>query len=166
MNTSERSRENESEDLFRCLVDNMLDAAVIVDCSGTVLFSNMAGAALVGRDDPRSVVGSSIKDFIHPDSLSDAFNHLVLVSEGKGGFPFEYQIIAKDGTPKWVEALGDKVMFGGHPADLITLRDVTRRKAAEQSLCESEERYRQFFEDNISGAYIAKAALRMTSTIY
>jgi two-component system cell cycle sensor histidine kinase/response regulator CckA len=157
MNTSERSRENESEDLFRCLVDNMLDAAVIVDCSGTVLFSNMAGAALVGRDDPRSVVGSSIKDFIHPDSLSDAFNHLVLVSKGKGGFPFEYQIIAKDGTPKWVEALGDKVMFGGHTADLITLRDVTRRKAAEQSLSESEERYRQFFEDNISGAYIAKA---------
>jgi two-component system, cell cycle sensor histidine kinase and response regulator CckA len=157
MNTSERSRENESEDLFRCLVDNMLDAAVIVNRSGTVLFSNKAGAALVGIDDPRSVVGSSIKDFIHPDSLSDAFNHLVLVSEGQGGFPFEYQIIAKDGILKWVEALGDKVMFGGQPADLITLRDITRRKAAEQSLSESEERYRQFFEDNISGAYIAKA---------
>lgn len=157
MNTSERSRENESEDLFRCLVDNMLDAAVIVDWSGTVLFSNMSGAALVGIDDPRSVVGSNIKDFIHPDSLSEAFNHLVLVKEGKGGFPFEYQIIAKDGTPKWVEALGDKVMFKGRSADLITLRDVTRRKAAEQSLSESEERYRQFFEDNISGAYIAKA---------
>ena len=48
-------------------------------------------------------------------------------------------------------------MFNGRSADLITLRDITRRKAAEQSLSESEERYRQFFEDNISGAYIAKA---------
>ncbi len=157
MNTSERSEKNESAEMFRCLVDNMLDAAVIVDWSGKVLFTNMAGAALVGIDDPGSIAGLNIKDFIHPDSLNEVFAHLKLVNEGKGGFPFEYRIVAKDGTPKWVEALGDKVMFNGRSADLITLRDITRRKEAEQSLSESEERYRQFFEDNISGAYIAKA---------
>ncbi|MGB8426530.1 MAG: ATP-binding protein, partial [Desulfobacterales bacterium] len=90
-------------------------------------------------------------------SLTEAFDHLVLVNQGKGGFPFEYRIIARDGISKWVEALGDKVFFEGRSADLITLRDITRRKAAEQKLSDSEERYRQFFEDNISGAYIAKA---------
>ncbi|MFZ0134677.1 MAG: PAS domain S-box protein [Desulfobacterales bacterium] len=151
------SPKNENDQLFHCLIDNMLDAAVIVDWSGTVLFTNMAGAALVGIDDPRSAVGLSIKDFMHPDSLSEAFDHLLLVNQGKGGFPFEYRIFAKDGTPKWVEALGKKVIFEGRSADLITLRDITRRKAAEQKLSDSEERYRQFFEDNISGAYIARA---------
>ncbi|MGB8427307.1 MAG: PAS domain-containing protein, partial [Desulfobacterales bacterium] len=60
----------ESAQLFQCLVDNMIDAAVIVDWSGTVLFTNVAGAALVGIEDPRSAIGLSIKDFMHPDSLT------------------------------------------------------------------------------------------------
>ena len=46
----------------------------------------------------------------------------------------EYKIITPDGEEKEVEGLGTNVMFKGKPAYIITLRDISDRKRAEEKI--------------------------------
>ena len=136
----------ESEELFRSLVDNMLDAAVIIDWDGTVRFTNNAGAKLVGLGSIQEAIGLNMSRFIHPDSMEQAIRDLDLVKNGKGRFLAEYKVETLNKEIKWVEALGNKINFKDATADLIIIRDVTKRKEAETALRESEERFRELAE--------------------
>ena len=166
-NITERKRTEtalkESEELFRSLVENMQDAAVIIDWDGTLLFANRAGLDLVGLETLDEALGSNIAQFLHPDSFAKVIADLALVQQGQGRFLAEYRITARNGKTKWVECLGEKIMFRGQSADLITIRDISERKKTETALRESEERYRQFFLEDLSGAYITQPDGRMVA---
>jgi PAS domain S-box-containing protein len=122
----------ESLELFRLLVDNMLDTVLIIDWEGCVLFVNRAGARLVGFESPQQGLGQNIVRFVHPDSMEKVLKDLALVKQGKAGFIAEYRIITLAGEQKWIEARGNKIKFRGSSADLIILRDVTERKQADE----------------------------------
>jgi len=136
----------ESEELFRSLVDNMLDAAVIIDWEGTVLFTNNAGAKLVGLKSIQKAIGLNMSQFIHLDSIEQAICDLDLVKNGKGRFLAEYKVETLNKEIKWIEALGNKINFKDATADLIIIRDITKRKEAVTALRESEERFRELAE--------------------
>ena len=55
--------------------------------------------------------------------------------------------MTKTGKIRWVETYSKTVLFQGRTADLVTMIDITERKQAEKSLQESEEKYRQLFEN-------------------
>ncbi len=59
----------------------------------------------------------------------------------------EYRLITGDGRSLWVEGIGTNIPFRGGTADLACLRDITRRKRAEEELRrineDLEERNRQ-----------------------
>ncbi|RPJ53740.1 MAG: PAS domain S-box protein, partial [Methanobacteriota archaeon] len=119
-------------DLLTLLFDQILDATVILDWDGTVLFTNRAGAALIGLKDPDEAVGMNILSVLHPDSAPAAVRDLQLVREGKGGFLNEYRIRTLSGEEKWVEGLGTKITIEGITANLVTLRDITKRRQADE----------------------------------
>ena len=68
----------------------------------------------------------------------------------------------KDGTRIFVEISSQQIDFGGRAARLVLINDVTERKQAEAALRESEERYRELFENandviyttDLTGRYI------------
>jgi PAS domain S-box-containing protein len=64
--------------------------------------------------------------------------------DGAGIYDITYRTIApEDGTERWVSAKGQTLFEGGRPVRLIgTARDVTESRRAEQTLRETEERYR------------------------
>ena len=72
---------------------------------------------------------------------------------------FEYRIKAKNGRQLWVRDHAQPVWSdkGKRVTSIIgAIQDITGQKQAEESLQESEERYRQFFLEDLSGAYISK----------
>ncbi len=146
----------EIEELFRLLMENMLDAVIIIDWEGTVLFTNKAGIELVGLKSLDEALGVNMANFIHPDSLEKVVEDLERVKRGQGGFLAEYKAVTVDGAIKWIETHNDKVNFKGRTADLIIIRDITERKKTEHALRESEERYRRFFEEDLSGTFITR----------
>ncbi|GAB4341379.1 MAG: hypothetical protein Kow0089_15710 [Desulfobulbaceae bacterium] len=95
---------------------------------------------------------------VHPDDLP------MLLEQGKSmeeipGYTFrrEYRIIRRDGETRWVFERGRSLPSPGGKAEWIegTIFDITYRKNMEQSLRESEERYRTLIETASLGIQIS-----------
>jgi len=143
----------ENEQLLRSLVDNMLDATLILDWSGNVLFANKAAAKLVDLETPAHGKDLNIRDFLHPEHTQTAFEHLDRVNDNKGGFLWQYKIITRKGREKWVESLGTKIQLNGTSANIVNLRDITERRQAEETLKETVDKYRNIFENAVEGIF-------------
>jgi PAS domain S-box-containing protein len=61
--------------------------------------------------------------------------------------------VRRDGSTLAVEVFWHEIMYEGRRARLATAIDLSARKAAEAAACESNERYRQLFENCPAGIY-------------
>ena len=133
----------ESQDRFRFLVDNMLDAAVIIDPDGKTLFANKAAVDLLGINSPEYGIGINVDNFIHPDSRKAFIKNYLKTKKGHDKILTEYKIVTPQGEEKDVEGLGTSIMYKGKQAYIATLRDITERKKAEEQIKEGIIRLRQ-----------------------
>lgn len=75
---------------------------------------------------------------------------------------YEFKIIAKDGTEKWVDLAGASTMIGGRPAGIISLVDITDRKRMVEDLRKSEAKYRLLTETLADVIFTTDENLRIT----
>lgn len=140
---------HENDTLFLSLADHMLDGVILVGWEGTVIFANRAAAQLMELDSPADGIGLSMLGFIHPDSRKAVMEDLNLIREGKRGFEADYRfykLVTRQGTEKWIEAIGTQVAFRGQTADLVTMRDITARKTAHEALQNKKKLYRSLMD--------------------
>ena len=124
----------ESEERFRSLIDNMIEAALIIDWNGEIIFANNSAAQIVGLENPNQGIGKKVFDFLHPDFITHVLNALAKARHSSEPINDEYLIKTVDNEDKWVESLGTKIMFANRNSILVTLRDVTDRKNSEHQL--------------------------------
>ncbi len=132
-----------TESLFHSIVDHMLDALLILDWNGVILFANQAAADLVQLESPAAGIGRNAIEFIHPDFIAVVAEDLLNVREGGGGYLNRYQVITARGRERWVEGLGTRIPFGAGTANLVTIRDIGEVKESERIIRESETRLRE-----------------------
>ena len=130
----------ESEERFRSLIDNMIEAALIIDWKGQIIFANNSAAKLVGLATPEEGIGKTVFDFLHEDDSRRVVRAIMEAKDSPSPFVDEYKIKTIHGDDKWVESLGTKIMFSNKQSLLITLRDITERKFAEIELMEAKEK--------------------------
>jgi signal transduction histidine kinase/FixJ family two-component response regulator len=104
-----------SETRTRTIIEQNLDSLLIADGAGVVRFVNPAAEALWGR--PASQL------------IGAAFGFPV-----EGDTPSELEIGQPDGSARVVEMRAAMFAWDGQPASLISLRDITDRKQAEQAM--------------------------------
>ena len=63
----------------------------------------------------------------------------------------EWKHLHKDGRLMDVEVIYHGLSFGGHEAQMVVVRDITKQKQAEQALRQAERKYRLIFEEAIVG---------------
>jgi PAS domain S-box-containing protein len=143
----------ESEERFRSLIDNMIEAALIIDWNGEIIFANNSAAKMVGLDDPNQGIGKKVFDFLHPDFITRVLNVLAKARKYTQPIIDEYLIKTIDGVDKWVESLGTKIMFANKNSILVTLRDVTERKNTERQLKIAKEQAEEL--NNIKSNFLA-----------
>ncbi len=129
------------EQRYRLLVENSPEA-IIVHRDGILLYINRTCALLLGAE-PTAIVGRSILDFVHHDSVERVTRAISARSTGEFETrPTEYRIVTLDGAPADVEALSVLIEHDGLPAVQTVMRNVTARRAAESALLDREARLR------------------------
>jgi PAS domain S-box-containing protein len=124
----------ESEEKFRSLVEYALDGIMILDLEGTILFVNHAAARMIESDNVAGLPGRNVFEFIAPESRDVVVKDFKQVAWGHDAYLAEYNAISVKGKKISVESIGKVISFGGRPAILNSVRDITERKRAEEAL--------------------------------
>lgn len=130
----------ESEERFRSLIDNMIEAALIIDWNGRIIFANNSAAKLVGLATPDEGIGKTVFEFLHADDSRRVLSAIMEAKDTSEPFVDEYKIRTINGDDRWVESLGTKIIFADKRSLLVTLRDITERKFAEIELRVAKEK--------------------------
>lgn len=138
----------ESEEKYRTLTDNILDSILIIDFEGNVMFGNKALARMFGFKDPKEGVGLNVMDFVADDYRETVLKDLKEVFESGGRYLAEYNVKTKGGKKLWVEAKGRRITYNDKPADLVVLRDITKRKKAGEELTIQRLYFQRLFEES------------------
>ena len=130
----------ESEIKFRALVENTLDGILIIDFAGNILFVNRAGSRIVDLENYEEIIGKrNVMEFVAPDSQKDVLQDFEKVARGTDSYVALYRILTEKKREIWIESIGKKIPFGNSVVILLSIRDVTERKRAEDALHESRQ---------------------------
>jgi PAS domain S-box-containing protein len=158
----------ESEAKYRALVENGFEGILIIDFEGNVLFANPALLQIFKYADFEQVKGKSVFLFLAPESIPVAIEDLTKVIQGMPMEVAQYKGVTANGTKIIIESLGKLIDFEGSQADIISVRDITTKKAIETALLESEEKYRLIAENTFDGIIVfdAQNHIQYTSPSY
>ena len=135
----------ESEEKFRSLAE-ALPVPILILQGQQVLYANQAVGKMHGI--PRNELLKNFWQAIHPDDVP-AIRERVASRQRGEAVPanFDVRTVTSAGEERWAECTSCEVTYGGRPARMIVVMDVTDRRRAEQAVRDSEERYRDLFEN-------------------
>jgi diguanylate cyclase (GGDEF)-like protein/PAS domain S-box-containing protein len=148
----ERKRTEEalrqSEERYRTILESIEDGYYEVNLAGKFTFFNDSMCRIYGY--PREeFMGVSYRKYTDQETAKKVYQvYNRVYRTGEPVREFDHEIIRKDGTKRYIEtsvslrkdASGNPVGFRG------IVRDITERKQAEESLRQSEEKYRTILE--------------------
>ena len=135
----------DSEEKFRVLADSTPTAIGLFQ-DNRWIYANRAAELMCGysQEELRQM---HFWDIVHPDHKALAMERGQKRQRGEE-VPnrYEFKIVTKDGTEKWVDFSGASTTLKGIPAAIINVIDITDRK-------QIEEKYRNIFENAQEGIY-------------
>ena len=134
-----------SEERFRSLFEEAQDAIFICRDDDAILDANPAACELMGYS-REELLGTRVPELIAPERRRPAGS--TVQSELASGGQFEGLNLHRDGHRIPVEVRVSRLGEPGLGLALSVVRDITERKAAEQLLRQSEERYRTLVENS------------------
>jgi PAS domain S-box-containing protein len=144
----ERLRSSEAR--FRNVIETSPDAIALLDLEGRILLANRQAARLVGFDsvdELLSHVGSAF-DLLASEDYDRASDNIRTLLEVGIVRDAEYCGIRRDGSryPAEVSASLEKNASGEPTALILVVRDISKRKQADEALKASEVKYRRLYE--------------------
>ncbi len=142
----------ESEEKFRSLVERANDGICIIqDYEMRYVNPRLCKMLDMKAED---IVGTRFMNYIAPEERDKIVARYKKRMEGEEvPSVYETMILRSDGTRLNAEFNAGVSTYHGEPADFVIVRDITQRKRNEKALRESEERYRNLFENSILGIY-------------
>jgi PAS domain S-box-containing protein len=130
-------------ELYRAVVENVADGIAITVNSERV-FVNRAFLSIHGLRDASDVVGHPIDQFVLQEDREAVRERVSARLRGeKRDDLVEYRICRPDGEIRTVQASAVNTVYGGQPAIMAVLRDVTEVKRAEMEIIRLNEELKQ-----------------------
>jgi len=150
---TERKRAEEalrsSEEKYRTILETIEEGYFEVDISGNFTFFNDSLCKIIGylKDEMMGMNNRQYMDKENAKKVYQTFNQVY--TTGEPHVSFDWEIIKKDGTKRFIESSvslirnskSEQIGFRG------VVRDITERKKAEEALRESEERFRELYDN-------------------
>jgi len=151
-----RSREQlqHSEEYYRALIDNAMDAIGILDRDGITRYQSPSFERMLGYS-PEEYNGKNPFEYVHPDDIPralEAFTKLLQNPDTAAHEEVRYQ--HKHGSWRHIETTAQNLL--DNPAVkgiVLNMRDITEQKMAEKELRDSEERFRNVLDNSLDMVY-------------
>ncbi|WAC06262.1 MAG: PAS domain S-box protein [Thermodesulfobacteriota bacterium] len=152
-----------SERLYRMLAENVSDVIWTMDMNLRLTYISPSVTRLLGFSVEEAMAKGGM-DFLTPSSYQIAMTNIaeemarekLRQKDLSRSRSLELELTCKDNSTIWAEV---KMSFlrdsEGHPIGILGVsRDITQRKQAEQTLMESEQKYRTLFDESRDAIYI------------
>jgi PAS domain S-box-containing protein len=144
----------QSEERYRSLVEQSPDG-IVVHCDGLLQYVNPAAVRLLRAHTSGELIGQRAINFVHPEQRAMAFERIQqMMSSGEPAPLADEKFLRLDGSVVDVEVAAIPTQYDGKPAVQVIFREITRRKQAEISLMQSEQRFRRTFDEAPVGALL------------
>ncbi|MBF0206143.1 MAG: PAS domain S-box protein [Oligoflexia bacterium] len=145
----------ESEEKFRLLIDESTDPIFSFSSDGSYLYVNNAFASGVCRK-TTDIIGKKIWDVFPKNEAEQRFKALKQVFETGIEKRIEVKVPRTNGDRYYITSIVPIFDSLKNVRTVIcSSKDITERKLAEKALNESEEKYRNMFNNSIEGIYQA-----------
>jgi PAS domain S-box-containing protein len=146
---------HESERRYRSVFENTGTGTVLSEGDMTLSMVNAEFARMTGY--PRSEIEGKLPwtAFVHPDDHDRMRDYHLRRRRGDRNVPTQWECRLLDRSGNVRQMMVQAGLIPGTDTSVGSFTDVTEHRRAEAALKESEERYRQFFESDFSGAYIS-----------
>lgn len=127
-------REKKARENFESLAENANDGVLVVLGEGRFVYANRRVAQISGYT-RQQLASMSMKDILHPDEFERVLK--IYRKRVAGRFApktYETVFIKKNGDSFPVEVTGARTVWQGEQAGLVMIRDITRRKQAEEAV--------------------------------
>jgi two-component system, cell cycle sensor histidine kinase and response regulator CckA len=151
-------------DFLRTLVDLTGDLVAVIAGDGRLTFVNRAVCDRLHYAEA-DLVGQPAIDLVRGDARDEAHAfYCRQMARELADTWCELPLVARHGGTLWV-GVRARLTTGedGRPAIVVAARDISDRKQVETALRESEERYRQAFDENLAGVYVVSPAGQVRS---
>ena len=136
-----------SERRFRSLVQNSSDLVTVLAPDGTITYASDSAERIVGYS-PADLVGTSLLGYLDNNHVEQVRGLLHTNGKSSVAGPIEFSLRRPDGSVVWLEAVGSNLLSDATIRGIVlNARDVSERKRADLALRESEERYRDLFDN-------------------
>jgi PAS domain S-box-containing protein len=126
---------------YKQLVENLNDIVYATDTNAVVTYISPNICQLSGYA-AEEVIGNNFTDFVHPEDLPGRIEQFLKILGGAKEVT-EYRYFTKRGEMKWARTSARPIRRNGQVAGIQgILVDITDRKAVEEALKRSEEKYR------------------------
>jgi PAS domain S-box-containing protein len=132
--TFERHKSEEGEKKYRALVDNAFEGIIIIDFEGKILFANQSLIRTFEYENFDEIIGNNVFQYIAPESVPQAIKDLTDVAQGQVIKVANYCGITSKGNKIWFESIGKTIEYEGIKADIISVRDITAKRKADEEL--------------------------------
>ena len=124
----------ESEAHYKAVVENVADA-IVINVGTRRVFVNKAFLTLHGLRDMSQASGMPIDNFVVPEDRPLVRERTLARQRGETMHGvYEYRIRKTDGKVRTVETSAVPITYGGQPAALAVLRDITHHKLTDEAL--------------------------------
>ena len=147
-----------AENSLRQITDNIQDLLLLLDENMVIKFASASYKSITGFTQSE-VIGKRAYDFVHPDDLPKILQITKKAFKENSIGRFEARVRRADGRYVFLEGIGKPLVDenGNVTGAILTSRDITERKKMEQTLRDSEEKYRRLFNEAIDAIFVADA---------
>jgi two-component system, cell cycle sensor histidine kinase and response regulator CckA len=140
------------KDFYSHIMTNMHEGVLWLDAEGKVSFANKGFCSIIRREKTEDLIGAEFNGFLADESMSVMLYEIFSSCRAKPQIPemFEINYKTSQGTVRvgqtaclWVDSTQQQ-----KPGYLLSIRDITDKRAIERKLYAVENRYRSLYENS------------------